>query len=137
MVNGKQMTVTWHVDALKAWHEDEFELTKLVMFLARRYGDKIAVNCGDVHDYLGMDVDYSREGVVQLCMIKHLEKIFSDFPEEIGRASSSPTSDHLFQVRDPEESERLGKFLSPDRAVQFHHTVAQFIIHTKLIGDTS
>ena len=37
MVNRKQMTVTWHVNNLKAYHEDDFELTKLVMFLERRY----------------------------------------------------------------------------------------------------
>jgi len=39
MVNGKQMTVTWHVDDLKASHVDEFEWTKLVMFLWRKYGE--------------------------------------------------------------------------------------------------
>ena len=44
MVNGKQMTVTWHVDDLKASHEDDLELTKLVLFLAKKYGDKITVN---------------------------------------------------------------------------------------------
>ena len=96
-------------------------------FLAKRYGDRITVTRGMVNDYLGIDVDYSREGVVQLSMMKHLEKIFSDFPEDIGRASSSPTSDHLFQVRDPEETERLAKFLPPEKVAQFHHTVAQLL----------
>ena len=53
------MTVTWHGDDLKASHVDEFELTKLVMFLGRKYGEKITVHRGDVQDYLGMDMDYS------------------------------------------------------------------------------
>jgi hypothetical protein len=127
MVNRKQMTVTWHVDDLKASHEEEIELTRLVLFLATKYGDKITVKRGMVHDYLGMDVDYSREGVVQLSMMNHLEKIFSDSPEEIRRSSSSATSDHLFQVRDREETDRLGKFLPPEKVAQFHHTVAQLL----------
>jgi hypothetical protein len=46
MINGKQMTVTWHVDDLKASHEEEIELTKLVMFLGKKYGDKITVKRG-------------------------------------------------------------------------------------------
>jgi hypothetical protein len=99
MVNGKQMTIMWHVDDLKASHEDDLELVKLVLFLAKKYGDKITVNQGDLHYYLGMDMDYSKKGVVQLSMVKHLiEKIFEDFPVDIGRAASSPASEHLFQV---------------------------------------
>ena len=43
IVNGKQMTVTWHVDDLKALHEEEIELMKLVIFLAKKYEDKITV----------------------------------------------------------------------------------------------
>ncbi len=124
MIDGKQLTVTWHVDDLKASHENEFELTKLVMFLAKKYGDQITVNHGTMHDYLGMDMDYSIDGVVRLSMVKHLEKIFADFPEDIGQASSSPTSEYLFQVHDPEEAERMGKFLPPEKAEQFHHSIA-------------
>ena len=99
---------------LKALHDDE-----LVMFLGRRYGGKITVHRGIMHDYLGMDMDYSSEGVVKLSMMKLLEKIFVDFPEDIGRPSSSPTSEHLFRVRDANEAEKIGKFLTPERAEQF------------------
>jgi hypothetical protein len=45
-----------------------------------------------------MDLDYSEKGVVKLSMIKQLEKVFADFPEDVGKASSTPASDHLFQV---------------------------------------
>ena len=39
----KQMTVTWHVDDLKVSHVDDFEITKFILFLAKKYGDKITV----------------------------------------------------------------------------------------------
>eukprot|EP00956_Cyclotella_meneghiniana_P028301 scaffold65295_cov71-Cyclotella_meneghiniana.AAC.14 len=127
MVNGKQLTVAWHVDDLKVSHEEMPVIDELVKYLADKYGENLAVHKGDVHDYLGVDHDYSEKGVVKLSMINHLEKIFSDFPEEIGKGVSTPASDHLFEVRDPEECEKLGKFLDADRKKAFHHTVAQIL----------
>jgi hypothetical protein len=106
IVNGTQMTVVFHVDDLKVSHMSDLELTKMVIWLAKKYGEKIVIHRGDVHDYLGMDLDYSEKGVVKLSMIKQLEKVFADFPEDVGKASSTPASDHLFQVRDAEETEK-------------------------------
>jgi hypothetical protein len=65
MVNGKQMTVCWHVDDLKVSHVDGLELTKFVLKLAKIYGDQITVKRGSYHDYLGMDLDYSLSGKVR------------------------------------------------------------------------
>ena len=62
-----------------------------------------------MHNYIGIDFDSLERGVVKLSMIKNIEKIFNDFPEDIGKASSTPASEHLFQVLDPEEMERKGK----------------------------
>jgi hypothetical protein len=126
-VKGSQMTVTWHVDDLKVSHKSGVELTKLLCFLGKKYGNKITVNRGAIHDYLGMDFDYSEPGAVRISMIKHLMRVFDDFPDVIGKPASTPASDHLFQVRDPEEVERLGKFLPEEQAAHFHHTVAQLL----------
>ena len=43
MVNGSQMTVTWHVDDLKISHKDEEELTKFILKLNGIYGNKLTV----------------------------------------------------------------------------------------------
>jgi hypothetical protein len=125
MVDGHQMTVVWHVDDLKVSHKSEAVVDGLIAYLKGKYGDRLVVHDGDVHDYLGVDHDYSEKGVVKMSMMGHLEKIFQDFPEDIGKTSSSPASEHLFQVRDPAETEKLGKFLSKEKAQQFHHAVAQ------------
>ena len=58
-INGKQMTVTWHVGGLKVSHEDPFEITKFAHFLSKIYRQKLVVHRGKYHDYLGMDLDYS------------------------------------------------------------------------------
>lgn len=125
MVNGKQLTVAWHVHDLKVPHVKMEVIDELVMYLADKYGENLAVHKGNVHDYLGVDHDYSEKGVVKLSMINHLEKISSDFPEEIGKEVSTPASDHLFEICNPEECKRLGKFLDADWKKAFHHTVAQ------------
>jgi hypothetical protein len=127
MVDGTQMTVTWHVDDLKISHLKQSRLDEFLHYLRLKYGDGLVVHTGDVHDYLGVDHDYSEKGVVKLSMMKHIDKILEDFPEDIGKDASSPASDHLFEVRDEEEIEKLGKSLCKERAKDFHHSVAQLL----------
>ena len=50
MINGKQMTVTWHVDDLKVSHEDPAEITTFANDLAVIYGEKLTVHRGQVHN---------------------------------------------------------------------------------------
>ena len=48
-------------------------------------------------------------------MFKYLDMIFEDFDKTIGKPASTlelVELDHLFQVRDADESEKLGKYLS-------------------------
>ena len=56
-----------------------------------------------------------------------MKKVFKDFPEEVGKACSLPALEHLFEIRDPEETKHLGKFLPEELAQHFHHTVAQLL----------
>jgi hypothetical protein len=99
----------------------------LVDYLKQKYGEGLTVHTGSVHDYLGVDHDYSEKGVVKLSMLKHIDKIFNDFPEEIGKASLTPASENLFRIRDPDENTESKKWLEPERARDFHHTVAQLL----------
>ena len=124
-INGKQMTVVWHVDDIHASHEDPFEITKLAVYLSTLYGEKLTVNRGKVHNYLGMDLDYSEKGVVKVSMVKYLQKVLDEFPEELTLKSPTPAADYLFQTRDPETA----VYLPEEHAVIFHHTVAQITLH--------
>ena len=58
-VNGEQQTVCWHVDDLKISHIDPKVNEKFASDIKKIYGDKVTVNTGDIHDYLGMDLDFS------------------------------------------------------------------------------
>ena len=56
------------------------------------------VKRGQVHDHLGMDLDYSKKGEVKIGMIKYLQKVEDKFPEPILGTEKSPAGEHLFQV---------------------------------------
>ena len=78
---------------------------------------------GKVHDYLGMDLDYSEDGVLKVSMIKYLDKVLEEFTEDIQSTSATPATDHLFQIREETEA----KYLPEEQAVVFHHTVAHLL----------
>ena len=98
MKNSYQQTVTWHVDDLKIPHVDPMVNTEFLLKLAKIYGPGINISGGKIHDYLGMDLDYSSRGKVKNSMIKYLDKIIVSFPEEITSTAESPDADHLFQT---------------------------------------
>eukprot|EP00956_Cyclotella_meneghiniana_P014156 scaffold21075_cov96-Cyclotella_meneghiniana.AAC.1 len=121
--DGHQQTVLWHVDDLHVSHVDKNENERLVAYLRRIYGDKMTINRGKEHRYLGMDFDYSRPGVLKMSMIKYIREVLDDFPELITKTSRTPHTDNLFKVRPEDEAD----FLSEDQAQLFHRTVAQLL----------
>ena len=102
-------------------HKDEAAVTALALKLASLYGEKNTISRGKVHEYLGMDIDWlTKPGVMIVSMIKYLQKIIEEFPEDIKSTRASPAGDHLFEVR--EDADR--KVLPEEQARQFHRTVA-------------
>ena len=123
MINGKQMTVAWHVDDLKVSHEDESENTKFAEWMKTIYGEKLTVHRGKIHDYLGMMMDWSKDGKVTISMIKYLSEILEEFIEEIKKTSVTPSADYFFKIRKKSEAIPLPEEL----ADIIHHTVAQLL----------
>jgi hypothetical protein len=121
------MTVMFHVDDVKLSCKNGWELTKLLLYFKRIYGNSIAVHRGKKFDYLGMDLDYSEKGVFAVSMIPYIDKVLEDFPEEITKSSPCPHNQNLFKIRDEEEA----VFLPKEQAMQFHHSVAQLVILQK------
>jgi len=122
-INGKQMTVCWHVDDLKVSHVDPLEVTKFGQWLNATFGVTVAEHRGKVHDYLGMIMDFSKKGKVSINMIEYIKGMIADFPEEIVSVKTSPAQDHLFDVRDPS----MARLLPEEQAMAFHHTTAQLL----------
>ena len=122
-INGKQMTVCWHIDDLKVSHVDPAEVTKFGQWLSTTYGIAVAEHRGKVHDYLGMMLDFTFDGHVIINMSDYIGTILADFPEEITGMRTTPAADHLFDVRDEAEARPLPE----EQAREFHHAVAQLL----------
>jgi hypothetical protein len=99
IIDGNQFTITWHVKDLKLSHRDETEVTKLNKWLKSIYGQDMRVSRGKKHDYLGMDLEYTIPGEVEVTMVKYLKGVIEDFPECITGRATTPAADRLFNVR--------------------------------------
>jgi len=74
-------------------------VTKCIEHFKQVYGDIVTVHHGKVHEYLGMDLDFSSSQVLKIWMIKYIKNIQEEFPEEIKLVAATPAADHLFCVR--------------------------------------
>ena len=124
MVLGKQLTLTWHVDDVKASHVMKQVIDELVEWIKKKYGGvtKVTPSRGKRHDYLAMILDYSTPGVVKIDVTRHVKAMVEDFkcPEELGnKVPKTPAAPHLFEVRDDVEK------LDADKAEEFHHVEAK------------
>ena len=66
MINGSQCTIQVHVDDLKLSHLDQGELDKIIDALNVVFTsgeDKLSASYGRIHEYLGMKIDWSKEGL--------------------------------------------------------------------------
>jgi len=120
---GKQLTVIWHVDDLMGLCEMDFELTKFSCYLAGIYGPKLSMHTERKHNFLGVDMEFNDDGTLDVSMIPYLKNVIADFPELVVRKAATPAADHLFVIRDEKEARPLEE----ERALAFHHTVAQLL----------
>ena len=123
VVNGKQMTIIWHVDDFKVSHAEEKELDKFIEWIKENYEDPdigmVKVTRGKIHNFLGMTLDYSSDGEVKIDMVEYVKRMIECFPDQDIKTATTPAANHLFQVRDDV------KVLEEDRAIKFHNLVAK------------
>ena len=112
----------WNVGNLKLAHKDQFEITKVAMYLTTIYGENLTVSGFKIHYYLGVDLEYSELGMVKMSMIKFLQKVLDGFPEELKGKSDTPEADHLLKVR-VEETEIVFGRISGGDVPSYHGTV--------------
>ena len=129
-MNGKQLTVTWHVDNLKVSHEDKKIVDAFENWLRANYEDHTPMkpSRGKVHDYLAMEMDYSQPGKLKINMTKYIEGVIENFKynDEIqAKKAATPAADHLLKVNDN------AKKLDYKIAEEFHTTVAKCLFVCK------
>jgi len=101
-VDGKQMTVVWHVNDLKASHK----MLHILKEFGRQLNDEfrketpITESFGKQHDYLGMTFNYSIKGEVNISMADYVKLILHNVPEDMAGMSATPAGNHSFKVNE-------------------------------------
>ena len=129
IINGKQMTVTWHVDDMKISHKDPKVVDGFIDWLEKMYGDDelghVTVTRGKHHEYLAMKLDSSKKGEVKIDMTKYVQEMLDTFPETVSKGASTPANENLYKIN--ERSPKLNK----KRAEEFHTAVAKALFMSK------
>ena len=122
MINGHQMTVVWHVDDLKVSHVDAGEVEKFVQQMEETFGKDtpLTVSCGQVHDYLGMTLDFHNKCKVCINMEHYIDMMLQDAPKEMEGVSSTPAVPHLFKT-----NSKNPQLLGTEQKKIFVHLVMQ------------
>jgi hypothetical protein len=125
--NGKQCTVLWHVDDLKVSHVEDSVLDGVLACLNERYGKEtpLTVTRGDIHNYLGMTIDYSTDGKVVIRMEDYVENMLGDLPDNMNGLAVTPAAEHLFKVDSGAE------ILDTMTSDLFHSTTAKLLFLCK------
>jgi hypothetical protein len=134
-INGSQMTICFHVDDCKLSHKLKKVNDRMIKWLRHEYesifedgSGKMAVSRGKLHTYLGMKLDYSRRGRVEITMFEYLEEIIIAFDKADptgGGTKTSAAPSNLFKV--DEDCVKL----SDTKSKEFHNIVAKTLYITK------
>ena len=134
MVNGKQQTIVWHVDDCKISHADATVNDRLIETLRKEFevifedgSGKMKVTRGEVHDFLGMTMDYRNPGVVKVSMFKYLKETLEAWDGMTSKRAKKECAapPHLFVVK--EDCEKLDR----DKKEKFHSIVAKLLFAAK------
>lgn len=104
MVNGKQLTIIFHIDDLMMSHKNPNILTLYIRKLEKEYArrDPLTVMRGKVHEYLGMTVDFRVKLQVTFTQYDYLKKLFNGLPEDMksGALKHTAAPEYLFKTTD-------------------------------------
>jgi hypothetical protein len=130
MVNGKQFSIVWYVDDLKLSHVDSSVVEDMIDTIKREFGKEldVTVRRGKVHDYLGIQFDFSEEGKVIMTMNDYITELFKEVPDDLLKGTAStPASNYLFNVNPS------CKKLDNETAVMYHHLTAKLLYLSKRV----
>jgi hypothetical protein len=122
--DGKRCTVLLYVDDLLITSTSTELVKQLIDALTSTYGP-LTHKCGTNFDYLGMNLDYSNPGTVDIGMHGFIEELLAEHWQ--SKASyKSPATSHLFETR---ECNKLGV----QERESFHSITAKLLYLSKRI----
>ena len=133
MIDGKQCTISWHVDDLKLSHKYTKVVTSIIDSLSTKYGMimLLSISCGKIHEYLGMTFNFTTDkSKVMITIYDHIDDVIDEAPDiyksGIGSSTAGPTN--LYTVRNPQDGKNL--LLDKDRE-DYHTLTARYLYVSK------
>jgi len=120
--DGKQCTVTIHVDDLLITCVTQATIEELLNHLVKTY-TTVEIRRGCVHEYLGVVYDFTDKGSVSISMEAYTREVLQCY--NVRGKAATPALEHLFEVR--EESTKL----SEAGREEFHSAVAKLLYLAK------
>jgi hypothetical protein len=121
-VQGLQQTIVFHVDDLKSSHKSKSVNDKFEKWLNSMYGKhgKVTATRGRIHNYLGMELDYQKQGELKINMTKYVKNMLNNFPVKLRKkdVAKMPARDNIFYLG-------TGAKLDTKRLEIFHTFVAK------------
>jgi hypothetical protein len=126
LINGKQCTITWHVDDNKLSHVDPKVVDLILNEVSKHFGD-LVITRGKEHDLLGMKIKIRPDKKVEISMKPTIQKAINSFPEDLDGTVCSPAARHLWKTNDN------SKALDKERSDIFHSISALLLFITKRV----
>ena len=123
VINGKQCTITWHVDDNKISHVDPDVASSVIKQIEKKFG-KMRVTRGNKHFFLGMNITFNGNGTFSVLMREYLDESKVDFKKIDGTIVSTTTT-LANKVMFPVNAD--GKILSVDKVKVFHSITAKLL----------
>mgnify|MGYP000939170828 CR=1 FL=1 len=119
-INGKQLTICWHVDDCIVSHAEEDVLEEFSKKMIEEFGNMDIIK-GRQHDFLGMKIGINEDKTVSVDMREQLKQVIEEFEkyDSVDQASVTPAASYLFTVN-PNAKE-----LDKEHSVAFHSITAK------------
>ena len=126
-INGQQCTLVWHVDDMKISHADSKVVEAIINMLEQEFGKEapLTICDGKIHEYLGMTLNFTLAGKVQICMEEYITSMLTELPEDMDGLVTTPAAEHLFKIS------KTPTYLNEKEAMFFHHNVAKLLFLCK------
>ena len=116
-INGQQCTLVWHVDNMKISHADSRVVDTIINMLEQEFRKEapLTICHGKIHKYLGMTLDFTLAGKVQICMEEYITSMLTELLADMDGMSTTPATEHLFKINETPTylDEKEAMFASP------------------------
>ena len=101
-INGQQCTLVWHVDDMKISHADSRIVDTIINMLEQEFGKEapLTIRHGKIHEYLGMTLDFTLAGKVQIRMEEYIANMLTELPGDMDGMATTPAAEHLFKINE-------------------------------------